>query len=294
MHFDWTLIRTFLAVADAGSYSAAARHLGISQPTVGRHVQDLEGQLDLKLFKRADKGYDLTDNGASLIDAARDMMSGADKIGLRAAGKSTRLDGTIRLSASEVVGAFFLPQLVCQLHKQAPSVQVELVLSNTNNNLFKREADIAVRMVAPEQPDLIARKLGQIKLGLFASKIWVEANENSIEVSQDPATFRLIGSDTSNWLIEGMEKSGFSATREIFPIRTDNLIAYHNLIVAGAGVGVAQVNLAKRDGLVQIMPELVLPDLPVWLVAHQELKTSARIRFVFDFLTRELPGALGL
>ena len=162
--FDWNLLKSFVAVAETGSLSAAARALGASQPTVGRHVADLEGALDLVLFQRGRRGYTLTDDGAKLLDDARRMRAHADAVRRLAAGQSQRLEGTVRITASEVIGTLVLPSIVAAMQREAPGIEVEIVATDVVDNLLRRDADIAIRMVRPEQLDLVTRHVADIAL----------------------------------------------------------------------------------------------------------------------------------
>ncbi|WGI22196.1 LysR family transcriptional regulator [Amylibacter sp. IMCC11727] len=289
--FDWTLLQSFLSVAETGSYSAAARAIGRSQPTIGRHIEQLQTQLGAVLFQRATSGYTLTPTGTALVDHARTMQAAAAKISLITEGQAEELRGTVRVTASEIVATYILPELLAELLDQEPELQIELVATNSSENLSMREADIAVRMVQPDQQDLIARKLGEIEIGLFTAQPYLD-RKGTPKGLEDFADHIVLGYDKSDLIIRGMAEFGMQAKREDFAFRIDNQVAYLEAIRAGVGIGASQRRQAERYNLIEVMPELKLPSLPVWLAAHTELRTSARVRRVFDFLADHLPARL--
>ena len=290
--FDWTLLQSFLAVAEEGSYSGAARVTRHSQPTIGRHIQQLQEQLDTVLFQRTTGGYVLTEAGTALMDHAMAMRFAAARISLVAEGRTAEIAGVVRITASDVMATYVLPELLGQLLRAQPGLQVELVATNSTENLMLREADIAVRMVRPTQPDLIARKMGEIALGLFAARSYLDhaGIPTSIAEFKDHI---LIGYDRSDLMLRVMAELEIEIRREDFTFRIDNQVAYFEAIKAGVGIGAGQVELSESMGLVRVLPEIPIPPLPVWLTAHQELRTSARVRCVFDFLADRLPASLG-
>ena len=289
--FDWTLLQSFLVVAETGSYSAAARASGRSQPTIGRHIEQLQTQLGATLFQRATSGYSLTATGTALMDHARAMEQAAANISLITEGRADDLRGTVRVTASEIVATYILPELFAELLAQEPELQIELVASNTSENLSLREADIAVRMVQPDQQDLIARKIGNINIGLFAAQSYLD-RKGTPTTPNDISNHTVIGYDKSDLIIRGMAEFGMQAKHEDFAFRIDNQVAYLEAIRAGVGIGASQRSQAERYDLVEVLSELKLPSLPVWLAAHAELRTSARVRRVFDFLADHLPARL--
>ena len=289
--FDWTLLQSFIVVAETGSYSAAARASGRSQPTIGRHIEQLQTQLGATLFQRATSGYSLTATGTALMDHARAMEQAAANISLITEGRAEDLRGTVRVTASEIVATYILPELFAELLAQEPELQIELVASNTSENLSLREADIAVRMVQPDQQDLIARKIGNINIGLFAAQSYLD-RKGTPTTPNDISNHTVIGYDKSDLIIRGMAEFGMQAKHEDFAFRIDNQVAYLEAIRAGVGIGASQRSQAERYDLVEVLSELKLPSLPVWLAAHAELRTSARVRRVFDFLADHLPARL--
>ena len=262
--FDWTLIHSFLAVAEQGSYSAAARVTRHSQPTIGRHIQQLQSQLGAVLFQRSESGYRLTDTGIALMDHARSMQAAAARISLVSEGRAQDVTGTVRITASEIVATYLLPEILGRLLRQEPGLQLELVATNGTDNLMMREADIAVRMVQPEQLDLIARKCGEISLGLFVAQSYLK-DRGSPQTLEDMQDHIILGYDSSDLIIKGMQALGYPATRHDFAYRIDDQVAYLEALKAGVGIGAAQVRLAQESGLVRVMEDIRIEPLPACL-----------------------------
>ncbi len=291
--FDWSLIRSFLAVLEHGSLMGAARVLHTSQPTVGRHVVELESQLGVVLFERTGRGLVPTAIGLHLAQSARTMEDGARELSRTLSGAESQTSGTVRITASVPVAVTLLPQLLVQMRQELPDIQIELVSSNLVSNLLRREADIAVRMVRPEQGTLVARKIGNVALGGFAHRSYL-ARKGSLRAPTDLLAHDLIGSDTDTAILQGFAALGYPVGREAFVLRTDDLIAQWQAVRAGLGVGFVANYLARTDP--EVVPvlagQLPVPPLPMWLAVHREIRTSRRIRAVYDFLAASLPQLL--
>jgi DNA-binding transcriptional LysR family regulator len=286
--FDWNLVQSFSAVASTGSLSAAARKLGSSQPTIGRHIAELERELGIILFRRGLGGYELTERGAALFTKAQTIGADMDRFALHAAAAEESLSGTIRISASEAMAAFVLPEILTRFSIEEPGIEVELVASNQIDNLLRRDADIAIRMVTPSQEELIARKVGDIPLSACASKTYLD-RRGVPSKPEDLLSHDLIGEDHGNDYIKGFAGMGYRVDRHAFHFRTDNQIVMFQAICAGLGIGFAQLALIRQHEDVQaLLPELPLPQLPVWLTMHRDVRTSPRIRRTADFLYDEL------
>ena len=282
---DWTLLRAFLATVDTGSLSAAALQIGTTQPTLSRHIRELESAIGTPLFRRSVKGLEPTEAGLSLIDDARDMGRAAEALALKAQGKAETLSGTVRLTASVVVSNLILPAIIAELRQAEPLIQVEIVASDASQNLLRRDADIALRMFDPTQNALIARKLGDTPLGLYAAKSYT-ARKGRPQAMHDILDHDVIGFDRADDILKGFAAHGFPVTRNQFPVRTDDQMVCWHLLRAGAGLGFAQCLLADaQPELERIDIGMNLPALPVWLVMHEEVRSNARIRRVADFLT---------
>ncbi|MGN6306490.1 MAG: LysR family transcriptional regulator [Mesorhizobium sp.] len=285
---DWNLIKSFVAVAEAGSLSAASRHLSASQPTLGRHIADLETALGVTLFRRGRRGYELTEAGAVLYERGKTVSDEAAAFSMLALGSVEAIEGTVRIAASEVVAAYVLPGITARLGVEEPGIEVEVVASNQVENLLRRDADIAIRMVRPVQNELVARKVTDIPLCLAAAGPYLDRSGRP-QVPADLRGHRLIGFDRSDDIIRGFAGFGLLLSRSAFGLRTDNQIVLWEAVRAGNGIGIGQEPLARRDPAVEIvLPGLPLPVLPVWLAMHRDVRTSVRIRRVADFLHEEL------
>lgn len=285
---DWNLIKSFVAVAEAGSLSGAARRLSASQPTLGRHVAELEATLGLTLFLRGRSGYELTESGMALLSRATAMGEQASAFARLAAGKSETIAGSVRITASEVVAAYVLPEIAARLARAEPDIEVEIVASNQVENLLRRDADIAVRMAEPAQLDLVVRKVADLPLTACAARSYLDWRGRP-ERAEDMIDHDLVGYDRGMELIEGFAGFGVAIDRHAFRFRTDNQIVFWEAVKAGNGIGFAQASLVRRAPSVEaILPDLPLPVLPMWIAMHRDVRSSARIRRVADFLHAEL------
>ncbi|UCI08607.1 LysR family transcriptional regulator [Mesorhizobium sp. B1-1-8] len=286
--FDWNLIKSFVAVAETGSLSAAARRLAASQPTLGRHIVELEQALGVTLFRRGRRGYELTEAGSTLYEHGRTISEQANAFSLLALGSVEAIEGTVRIAASEVVAGCVLPGMLARLGEEEPGIEVEIVASNQVENLLRRDADIAIRMVKPAQNELVARKVTDIVLRLCAAKSYLDRRGRP-ETPGDLADHALVGFDRSDEIIRGFTAYGIPVGRSAFRFRTDNQIVLWEAVRAGNGIGIGQEPLVDNDPhLEKLLPEVPLPVLPVWLAMHRDVRTSMRIRRVADFLYEEL------
>ncbi len=290
--FNWSLIQSFLAALEHRSLLGAARATGTSQPTLGRHITELESQLKLVLFERTGRGLQPTAQALVLAEAARSMEAAASSFSRLASGTHQTVQGRVRLSASQPVACFLLPPILARMRQALPEVVVELVVSNAVSNLLRREADIALRMVQPHQSSLVARRIGRVKLQACASLSYL-ASRGLPRKPQDLLDHDLITGDRNRDVEAGFEALGLPATGLHYGLRTDDLHAQWSAVQAGLGIGFASTYLIRSDPSVRsILPKLQLPDYPMWITVHRELRTSARIRRVFDFLAAEVAGAL--
>jgi DNA-binding transcriptional LysR family regulator len=290
--FDWALVRSFLAVLDAGSVSAAAKRSGARQPTLSRHVAELEAQLGAPLFERTGRGVLPTGAALAIVDAARRMEDAALALGRGLAGARSATRGVVRVTTSQVAAAWLLPEVLARLQREHPEIEIELVASNELTNLLRREADIAVRMVRPVQQSLIARKLGEIEIVAAAHKRYL-AEAPPLRGPEDLAAHSLIGFDRDDSIIRGAARLGLVLSRGDFALRTDDQVAYGRLVAEGAGIGfVARYNLRHWPGVVAVLPMLAVGALPCWLAVHREIRSNPRVRTVYDFLAREIAPAI--
>jgi DNA-binding transcriptional LysR family regulator len=290
--FDWRLVPSFLAALEHGSLLGAARALGASQPTLGRHIAELEAQLGVVLFERTGRGLLPTATALQLAEAAHAMESGAHRLARGVSAASAGIAGTVRISASQPVACFLLPPILARMRQALPQVQVELVASNAVSNLLRREADIALRMVQPSQGSLVARRIARITLGAYAHRDYLR-RRGTPRRPQDLMTHELVGNDRIEDILKGFAAFGLPATREHFAFRSDDLVAYWEAVRAGLGVGFVADYLAATDPqLTALLPMLKIPPLPIWLTVHREIRSSPRIRAVYDFLAQAVPQAL--
>ena len=291
--FDWSLIRAFLAVAETGSLSGAARSLSLSQPTLGRQIKQLENQTGLRLFERQARGLELTDTGESLLEPARAMRAAFGQLRLRAAGRDHKMEGTVRITASEVMAHHVLPKIIAGMREAEPNIQIELFPSDASENLLFREADIAVRTYRSTQLDVITKQIGTVEMGIYAAKSYL-AKHGTPERIDDLLNHTIVGYDRDDRIIVGMRDLGWPATREFFDVRCDDQNTYWELVRAGCGVGFTQQSFASVDPLIaRVLPEVELPTLPIWLAAPEVMRSTPRIKRVWDMLEEGISAVFG-
>lgn len=282
----WELYRSFLAVVRERSLSGAARALALTQPTIGRHIDALEGALKMPLFTRSQAGLITTDAALGLVPYAEAMASAASALARAASGQAEEERGAVRITASEMIGTQVLPSILTDFRRAHSRIDVELVISNRSQDLLRRDADIAVRMVKPTQSALIARKLGVLELGLHAHPDYLRAHgtpRNVQELQQHP----LIGFDSAA-SVARLPRDKVKLSRELFAFRCDSDMGQYAALKAGFGIGVCQNALGKRDGLLRVVPGAFDFELGVWVVMHRDLKASRRMRLMFDHLAQQL------
>jgi len=287
---DWSLLRSFLAVVRRGSLSAAARATGLTQPTIGRHIDELEAGLGIALFTRSQAGLLPTEAAITLVPHAEAMEAAFAALvrAAKAGGDAMQPRGVVRISASEIVGTFVLPSILAYIRKQFPNIIVELTLNNRTDDLLRREADIAVRMVRPKQDGLVARRLGSIPLGLFAHRDYIDrfGLPDTIEAL---AAHHVIGFDRDDHSARSVASAQLPISREIFSYRVDSDVAQVTAIEAGLGIGGMQKAMAKRNpALVPVLADQVAFKLECWLAVHEDQKDSPPIRAMFDGLAAGL------
>ncbi|HTJ93549.1 MAG TPA: LysR family transcriptional regulator [Pararobbsia sp.] len=285
---SWDLYRSFLGVLEAGSLSGAARALGLTQPTVGRHIDALETSIGLTLFTRSQSGFIPTEAALALRSYAETLASTATALLRAASGHGEGVRGTVRISASEVIGVEILPPILASLRAAHPQLVVELTLSSRVEDLLRREADIAVRMIRPSQDALIARRVGEIELGLHARQDYLERC-GTPATWDDLTQHAIIGFDTETAFIRNARAKLRAYSRERFALRTDSDIAQLAAIRAGYGIGICQVPLARRDpALVRLMPDAFDMRMDTWIAMHEDLRDSPRCRVTFAALVEGL------
>jgi DNA-binding transcriptional LysR family regulator len=282
---DWSQIQSFSAVAEHGSLSAAARALHSSQPTLSRHIAALEATLGTRLFERSRTGMVLTVAGTGLMAHAAQMSDVAARFSVPQTDQEP--GGTVRITASQVVATFVLPEVLATLRQHYPEISVEIVASNATDNLLRREADIALRMYRPTQPDVIARHITDLPLCAYAAQSYI-ARRGAPETFEQFRDHDVIGYDRDPQMIEGFRAAGFAVTPDFFAFRTDDQVVYWQMVVAGCGIGFGQTTVGDSDNRVRRIVEAPVATLPMWLTAHPDLHSVPRVRRVFDWLCDHL------
>ncbi len=282
--FDWNRARAFLVTAEEGSLSAAARALGSTQPTVGRQVTALERELGVALFERVGGRLELTATGLTLVQHVRAMGEAATRVSLAAAGQALAVEGTVSITASEAIAAHLLPPIIAGLRADHPGIEVEVVVSNELRDLQRREADIAVRNVASSQPDLVGRKLRDAHAHLYASPEYLE-RIGPVLSAADLGRAEFFAFDRTDVVIDGLRHLGVDVCRAQFPIVSNNHLVQWELCKQGIGICIMMADIGDREPRVRrVLPDMVPISFPIWLVCHRELRTSRRLRLVFDRL----------
>lgn len=285
---DWNSARAFCATADEGSLSAAARKLGLTQPTMSRQVAALETGLGVTLFERIGKRLILTDSGRGLLEHARTMAAAADALVLAAEGKSQDVTGRVVISATDAFSAYLLPEIIEHVRELAPQITIVVVATDEISDLRRREADIAIRHVRPTEPELIGRLAVEMTAHFYASDTWVATHGLPRTVS-DIGKVNLLGFEPVERFVEHLGKAGITVTADQCRIVSASAVALWEMTRRGLGVGMMLRECADHmPGLVRLLPDLPGTPVPVWLVTHRELHTSKRVRLVFEAIADQL------
>jgi len=286
---SWETYRSFLAVMSEGSLSAAARKLALTQPTIGRHIDQLEADLKVSLFSRSQSGLSASQAARELLPHAQAMASAAAALVRASSATEVEERGTVRLTASVMIGGEVLPAILTSFREKHPGIAIELVLSDVTADLLRRDADIAVRMVRPKQEALLARKIGRIALGLFAHRRYLERNGTPRTFDDVLQHHSLIGFDRETAVVRSLRSLGLNLTRQMFSLRCDADLAQLAALRAGYGLGVCQIGIARRDPeLVQVLANEFRFELETWLAMHKDLRGTRRMRLLFDHLAEGL------
>ncbi len=286
--FDWNQARAFLVTAEEGTLSGAARALGLTQPTLGRQVAALEESLGITLFERVGKSLALTDTGRELLGHVRMMGDAAGRLSLTAFGQSQAIEGKVRITATDATSTYRLPSILKIIRDAAPGIEIEVISSNSLRDLRRREADIAIRHVRPDEPNLIAKLVRETSAHLYASSIYLDSfgRPDSVEDLTD-AVF--VGFEEPERMLPALAEIGLHLRRDQFRVTTDNGVAMYEMMRQGLGIGfMPKYDAVEILGLEPVLPELPPIPVPVWLTAHSEIHTSPRIRLVFDILAKAL------
>lgn len=290
----WDWYRSFLGVMQEGSLSGAARALGSTQPTIGRHISELERAFGMTLFIRTQGGLMPTEAANALLLPAREMANVAASMARVATCHGEGIQGTVRVTTSEVLAIEVLPDILAQIAETLPQVNIELLLSDKVQDLLNREADIAIRLFRPTQTQLVARRIGRIPVGFFAHKTYLEKYTIPTTLA-DLENHCLIGFDRLTDYIRNVTKTlPFPIDKHTFRFRTDSNVAQLALIRAGVGIGLCQVGLAEQDdNLVRLLEEDFCFDMESWVTMHEDLRKSAACSAVFDQLVKGMQSYVG-
>jgi DNA-binding transcriptional LysR family regulator len=294
-NIDWALMRSFVSVMRHATLSAAAKALGQTQPTIGRHIREFETILGEPLFVRRGKTLTPNDRALALFERASVMEEAAFAVEREIAGakrsEADQLSGTVRLSVPEVFGSVLVPEILAKFQKQFPLVAVELIATNSSDDLLRREADIAIRLYRPNQPDLIMAKTGVVHVGLFATADYI-ARSGAIEALEDFSKHRLIGEDQGDRLLKAMKEFGLPVRRSDFVFRSDSILAQIAATEAGLGLGAGMTIAFDMTKVVRVLPHAINIAFDVHVVAHSDLHRSRLMRALFDHLVTALKAAL--
>ncbi|MCW6528814.1 LysR family transcriptional regulator [Sphingomonas sp. MMSM20] len=285
---SWDVYRSFAAVLREGSLSGAARVLGMTQPSIARHISALEDAIGGELFVRSQRGLSPTDRALVLQPHAEALVTAAAALRRTGTGQADAIEGNVRVSASQAVGVMHLPPILARLRRAHPALAIELALSDKVDDLLQRRADIAVRMVEPTQQALVARRIGSVRLGFHAHRDYL-ALRGIPASAAELKHHDLIGFDTETAYIRASMRHVPGIDRAMFALRVDNDAAQFAAIQAGFGIGICQTAVARRDpALVRILPDALDLPLPIWIVMHEDLRRGGRYRAVFDALAAGL------
>jgi DNA-binding transcriptional LysR family regulator len=284
---DWNSYRSFLAVIEEGSLSGAARRLGLTQPTLGRHIEEVEAGLGQSLFVRSQRGLTPTPAAETLRPYAEALQANAEALVRAASRRPDAVEGLVRITASEVIAAEVLPYILKDAFDRHPSLKFEVEGSDRTVDLLHRAADVAVRMADPAQQTLVAAKVGEVELGLYASPDYV-ARRGAVERLEDSERHILIGFARETPYLRGLIAGLPLPAIETFGFRSDESLVGLAAVRAGLGVGFCQVGIARREGWIRMLPDRLSVRLPTWVVMHEDLKSNPACRAAFDLLAEGL------
>ena len=290
---NWSALKDFLAVAESGSLSEAARRLGVSQPTLTRRMAALEEGLRAELFRRSPRGLELTEAGEAMLSPTRQMEQGAHAVELAVSGRDRSLAGLVRITTTEGLAVEWLTPTLARFREQQPKIEIEVIVRNTALNVLRREADIAIRLGRPRQAELVARRVGDLVVGLYASRSYLEVR-GTPRAKEDLADHDAVGFDEGGVFTGagGFLEHAVAPARVVY--RANTFGAQRAAIRAGFGIGGQAIFIGDRESdLVRVLPETEIR-YEIWLVTHPGLRRSARIRAVYDFLAERISAANSL
>lgn len=289
--FDWNYARAFLVAVEEGSFSAAARALGVAQPTIGRQIAALEDVLNVTLFERVGRGWEVTPTGLALLDHVRIMADAATRVRLVAEGRSLSLEGLVRITASEVISAYLLPSLIERIQDEHPGIEIELIASNAILDLSRHEADIALRNAVPKDPELVGRKLKISNGWLYASNAYLAKLKSPLTIEAlSEATF--IAFERGALMLDMLNSMGLSLTRRNISLISANQLVQWEMARQGMGICFMMEEIGDATpNMSRVLPSVISVLVPMWLISRRELATSRRVRAVYDILVEGLVNA---
>jgi DNA-binding transcriptional LysR family regulator len=290
---NWELWRSFLAVLEQGNLSRAARLSGLTQPTLGRHIGELERVLGLSLFTRSPRGLAPTDAAFELRPHAQAMATAAGALRRAASGSASEAKGVVRVTAAEIVGVEILPPILTAFRKRYPGITIELAATNVTQDLLQREADIAVRMVQPTQTGLFGRKVRRIRFGLYAHRDYLKRH-GTPRTMEDLLHHTLIGFDKGAIAIKALREVPSPISPDHFAFRSDSALAQQAMVRCGFGIGRgADVAIRSDPGIIPVLADKYGLDVDMWVVMHEDARNSRRMRLMFDHLVASLSAPDG-
>ncbi len=286
--YDWNQVRAFLATVEEGSFSKAALALGLTQPTLGRQVTGLEASLEVTLFERIGRKLYLTQTGLELFDHVKAMGDAAAKISLTASGQAQSVEGLVTISATDLFSLYHMPGIIKGLQEVASGIEIRVVVSNSSSDLQRREADIAIRHVQPQQSELIAKKVNEMTPHFYAAQSYIDRH-GMPQDKNDLAEEDIVGFENAEEFIVFLNENGFPFTINSIKHSATSGIVCWEMVKQGLGIGLMSNDIGLHTPeVIKILPDLEIIKVPVWLVTHRELKTNRRIRLVFDYLAENL------
>jgi len=283
---SWDVYRSFAAVLQQGSLSAASRSLGMTQPSIARHIDALEQSIGAKLFVRSQRGLSATDRALALRPHAEALLAAAEALRRSAEGAPEMPEGPVRITASQAVGTHHLPAILTSLRRKQPGLHFELALTDDLDDLLQRQADIAIRMAQPEQKSLVAKSVGAVRLGFHAHRSYLE-RRGAPDRLEDLREHDLIGFDVETPFTRAGMRHLPGIERSMFALRVDDAAAQFEAIRAAFGIGICQTAIARTDdSICRVLVEAFDLPLPVWIVMHEDLRNAIRYRTTFDALVK--------
>lgn len=285
---DWNHIRAFHATATSGSLSAAARQLGLTQPTLSRQVAALEDALGVALFDRVGRKLVLSQTGAEMLERIGVMADAADLVAITASGRVQEISGKVSISATDTYSAYILPEIIERIRSEAPQITIAIVASNELSNLHRRDADIAIRHVAPDRPGLVGQHVRDTEAHFYASDDWIARNTLPLHCA-DLAGAGLIALEDAARFAGYLQDIGIPVDPAGFRLIANSSVVVWEMVKRGMGVAPMLREIADRTpGVTRLVPEMPPISVPVWLVTHAGMQSSPRVRLVQAALAEEL------